>query len=245
MTSNPMTNMKVYEGVEITAEPMTIAGTVNKSVILLAVVILTSCITWFLAYSGFGDKTYTLAVIGAICAFVLALFASFKPHLAKPLGIGYAAFEGLFLGGISAIFNMQYPGIVSQAVVATFCSMFIVLALFKARIIRATEAFRSTIIGATITIAVVYLLSIVLSFFHINALSGALASNSLLSIGLNAIIAVIACLNFILDFDFIERGVEQGAPKYLEWYGAFSMLVTLTWLYIEILRLLAKLNSRR
>lgn len=245
MTSNPMTNTRVYEGVEITSEPMTISGTVNKSIGLLTIVVLMACITWFLAYSGFGDKTYTLTITGAIGGFILALFATFKPQLAKPLSIGYAALEGLFLGGISAVFNMQYPGIVSQAVVATFCSMFIVLALFKAKVIRATEAFRSTIIGATAAIAVTYILSFILSLFHINGLTNAINSNSMLGIVLTAIIAIIACLNFILDFDFIERGVEQGAPKYLEWYGAFSMLVTLIWLYIEILRLLAKLNSRR
>jgi len=245
MTSNPMTNARVYEGYAVTDTPMTVAGTVNKAVALLAVVVLTSCVTWYLAYSGFGDKTYALMIGGAIGAFILAIIAAFKPQHSKPLSIGYAALEGLFLGGISAVFNMQYPGIVSQAVVATFCSMFVVLALFKARIIRATEAFRSTIIGATISIAVIYGISILLSLFHINALSSALASNSLFSIGFNAIVVVIACLNFILDFDFIERGVEMGAPKYLEWYGAFSMLVTLIWLYIEMLKLLAKLSSRR
>ncbi len=245
MTSNPMTNTRVYEGYCVTDAPMTIAGTVNKSIALLAVVVLTSCFTWYLAYSGFGDKTYTLMIAGAIGALILAIIAAFKPQHSKPLSIGYAACEGLFLGGISAVFNMMYPGIVSQAVVATFCSMFITLALFRAKIIRATDAFRSTIIGATFTIAIIYGLSIILSFFHIDALTGALASNSLMSIGLNLIIAIVACLNFILDFDFIEKGAEQGAPKYLEWYGALSMLVTLIWLYLEILKLLAKLSSRR
>ncbi len=245
MTSNPMTNTRVYEGCVITDAPMTVAGTVNKSIALLAIVVLTACVTWFLAYAGFGDKTYALMITGCIGGFVLALIAAFKPQHSKPLSIGYAAFEGLALGGISAVMNIMYPGIVVQAVFATFCSMFVVLLLFKARIIRATEGFRSTIIGATITIAIAYGLSLILNLFHIPALSNAINSNSLLGIGLTAVIAIIACLNFILDFDFIERGVEQGAPKYLEWYGALSMLVTLIWLYIEILRLLAKLNSRR
>ncbi len=245
MTSNPMTNTKVYEGFTVTDTPMTIAGAVNKSMGLLAIVILTACITWYLAYAGFGDKTYMLMIGGAIGAFILAVITAFKPQHSKPLSIGYAALEGLFLGGISAVFNMQYPGIVSQAVVATFCTMFVVLALFKAKVIRATEAFRSTLIGATISIAVIYGISILLSLFHINALSGALASGSGFSIAFNAIVVIIASLNFILDFDFIEKGAEMGAPKYLEWYGAFSMLVTLIWLYIEILKLLAKLNSRR
>lgn len=245
MTSNPMTNTKVYEGCVITDTPMTVSGTVNKAMGLLGITIFTSAITWFLAYSGFGDKTQALAITGAIGAFILAVITAFKPQHSKPLSIGYAALEGLFLGAISAVFNMQYPGIVSQAVVATFCSMFVVLALFKARVIRATEAFKSTIIGATAAIAVVYLISIVLSLFHIDALTGALASSSPFSIGFNLIVIAIACLNFILDFDFIEKGAEMGAPKYLEWYGAFSMLVTLIWLYIEILKLLAKLNRRR
>lgn len=245
MTSNPMTNTKVYEGVIVSDQPMTVAGTVNKTLGLLAIVVLTACYTWHLALTGFADKLQGLMMVGAIAGLILAIAAAFKPQHSKILSIGYSLCEGLVLGGISAIFNAAYPGIVAQAIFGTFFSMAVVLLLFKARVIRATEAFRSTIVSATIAIAVFYIVNLVLSLFNITALNGILYSNSPVSIAVSAIVIIIASLNFILDFDFIERGVETGAPKYLEWYGALSMLITLIWLYLEILRLLAKLNSRR
>lgn len=244
MTSNPMTNDRIYEGVIVSDQPMTIAGAVNKTLALLAIVVGVSAYTWHLVATSMADKAQMIMVTGAIAAFVLALIAAFKPQHAKPLSIGYAACEGLFLGGVSAMFEAVYPGIVMQAVCGTFCGMAAVMFLFKARIIRATEGFRSTIIAATASIAILYLITFISSFFT-PVLLNAVNSNGILGIGLSCIIIVIACLNFILDFDFIERGAEQGAPKYLEWYGALSMLVTLVWLYLEILRLLAKLNSRR
>jgi len=240
-----MTNEKVYEGTILTAEPMTAAGAVNKTLALLAVVVLVSCYTWYLAVTGYSDKVNLLMWVGIIAGFVLALIAAFKPQHSKPLSLGYAACEGLFLGGVSAYFNAVYPGIVGQAIAGTFFSMFIVLLLFKTRIIRATETFRSTIIAATISIAVFYFAAIILSLFNIPVLSNAINSSGTLGIAISAIVIVIASLNFILDFDFIERGAQTGAPKYFEWYGALSLLVTLVWLYLEFLRLLAKLNSRR
>lgn len=244
MTSNPMTNDRIYEGVVITDQPMTVAGTVNKTLALLAIVVLVAAYTWHLAYTNMADKLQMIMVTGAIAAFVLALIAAFKPQHSKPLSIGYAACEGLFLGGVSAMFEAAFPGIVMQAVCGTFLGMAAVMLLFKARIIRATEAFRSTIIAATVSIAVLYLVTFISSFFT-PVLANAVHSNGALGIALSCVIIVVACLNFVLDFDFIERGTQQGAPKYLEWYGALSMLVTLIWLYLEILKLLAKLNSRR
>lgn len=245
MTSNPMTNGRIYEGAIVSDAPMTVSGTVNKTLGLLAIVAVVASYTWHLAFSGMADKLQMIMITGAIAGFILAIIAAFKPQHAKPLSIGYAACEGLFLGGISAMFEAAFPGIVVQAVTGTFLAMAVVMLLFKARIIRATEAFRSTVIGATAAIAIFYGIAIILSLFGNHTLVGTINSNGTLGLIISGVVIIVACLNFILDFDFIERGVEQGAPKYLEWYGAFSMLVTLIWLYLEILRLLAKLNSRR
>ena len=244
MTSNPMMNERVYEGIISTDKPMTISGTVNKTMGLLAIVVLVSAYTWHLVTTGFPDKLNLLMWTGAIAAFVMAVIAAFKPQYSKPLSIAYAAFKGLFLGGISAVFNAMYPGIVVQAVAGTFISMFVMLLLFKARLIRATERFKSTVLTATLSIALFYGLAVILGLFHINGPLQLISSSGLLGIGLSVFVIIIACLNFILDFDYIETGAQRMAPKYLEWYGALSLLITLIWLYLEILRLLAKLNRR-
>ena len=246
MTSNPMTNDRIYEGIIVSDKPMTVAGTVNKTLGLLAIVVLVASYTWHLAYTGMADKLQAIMMTGIIGGLILAIIAAFKPQHSKPLSIGYAACEGLALGGISAYFNAAFPGIVAQAILGTFVAMAIVLLLFKTRVIRATEAFRSTIIAATISIAVLYGISLIMGLlFRNTALSAMINSSGTLGLVFSGIVIIIASLNFVLDFDFIERGVEQGAPQYLEWYGAFSLLVTLIWLYLEILRLLAKLQNRR
>ncbi len=246
MTSNPMTNDRIYEGAIVSDAPMTVAGTVNKTLGLLAVVVLVASYTWHLAYTGMADKLQAIMMTGIFGGFILAIIAAFRPQNAKPLSIGYAACEGLALGGISAYMNAAFPGIVAQAILGTFVAMAVVLLLFKSRIIRATETFRAVIVSATIGIAIVYGVSLIMSFFfHNTALSAMINSSGPLGLVISGLVIIVACLNFILDFDFIERGVQQGAPKYLEWYGAFSLLVTLIWLYLEILRLLAKLQSRR
>jgi len=246
MTSNPMTNERIYEGAIVSDTPMTVAGTVNKTLGLLAIVVIVACYTWNLAYTGMADKLQAIMMTGIIGGLILAIIAAFKPQHSMPLSIGYAGCEGLVLGGISAYFNAAFPGIVAQAILGTFVAMAVVLFLFKARIIRATEAFRSTIVAATIAIAILYGISLIMGvFFHNAALSNMINSSGTLGLVISGVVIIIASLNFILDFDFIERGVNQGAPKYLEWYGALSLLITLIWLYLEILRLLAKLQSRR
>lgn len=246
MTSNPMTNTRVYEGCAITDTPMTVAGTANKTLGLLAIVVLVASYTWHLAYTGMADKLQAIMMAGIFGGLILAIIAAFRPQNAKPLSMGYAACEGLALGGISAYMNAAFPGIVAQAILGTFVAMAVVLLLFKSRIIRATETFRAVVVSATIGIAIVYGVSLIMSFFfHNTAFSAMINSSGTLGLIISGVVIIIACLNFILDFDFIERGVEQGAPKYLEWYGAFSLLVTLIWLYLEILRLLAKLQSRK
>lgn len=245
MTSNPMMRQGVYDGAYAAGEPMTVSGTANKTMALLMVTVLTACYTWYLAMSGYADKMMMFLIVGSIGGLILAITAAFRPQNSKILSIGYSACEGLVLGGISAVFEQMYPGIVVQAVTITFFAMFAMLGLFKANIIRATDKFRATILGATISIAIFYLIAFVLGLFGNQVLNNVIASNSSLGIALSIIISIIACLNFIIDFEFIEQGEKQGAPKYMEWYGALSLLITLVWLYIEILRLLAKLNSRR
>jgi uncharacterized YccA/Bax inhibitor family protein len=155
----------------------------------------------------------------------------------------YALLEGLFLGGISAIFEAQYPGIVIQAVSLTFGTLFCLLLAYRSGIIKVTENFKLGVAAATGGIALIYLATLVLGLFGVRM--PFIHESGLIGIGFSLFVVVIAALNLVLDFDFIESGAKSGAPKYMEWYAAFGLMVTLIWLYIEILRLLAKLRSRR
>jgi uncharacterized YccA/Bax inhibitor family protein len=154
----------------------------------------------------------------------------------------YAALEGLAIGGISAIFERRYPGIAIQAVALTFAVMAVLLVAYRSRLIRVTEHFKAMVVGATLAIALLYEVSLILGFFHIRV--PFLNDASPLGIIVSLAIIVVAALNLVMDFDFIETGVEHGAPRYMEWYGAFGLMVTLVWLYLEILRLLAKTRQR-
>jgi len=155
----------------------------------------------------------------------------------------YALVEGVFLGIISALFEQKYPGIVTQAVMLTFGTLFCLLLAYKSKLIKVTQNFRLGVIAATGAVALFYFLSLILGFFGIHI--PFIHQSGPLGIGFSLVVVVIASLNLVLDFDFIEQGAQMGAPRYMEWYGAFGLLVTLIWLYLEILRLLAKLNSRR
>jgi len=170
------------------------------------------------------------------------LITTFKPQLSTYLSPAYAVAEGLFIGGISAIFEVMYPGIVIQAVSCTFVTFLVCLALYKFKIVQVTEKFRSIVVAATLAIAVYYLFSWLLSMF--TSFQPVHYGNSLTSIGISAFVIVIAALNLFLDFDQIEKGAAQKMPKYMEWYGAMGLMITLVWLYIEFLRLLSKLNRR-
>jgi uncharacterized YccA/Bax inhibitor family protein len=181
--------------------------------------------------------------VGAIGGFIVAIITTFNKTAVRYTAPLYAVLEGLFLGGISAIYEKSYPGIVFQAVALTFGTLFCLLIAYKSRLIRPTENFKLGIFAATGGIAVFYLVTMLLGFFHVNI--GFMYNSSPLGIGISLVVVVIAALNLVLDFDFIESGAAQGAPKYMEWYGAFGLLVTLIWLYLEILRLLAKLANRR
>jgi uncharacterized YccA/Bax inhibitor family protein len=221
-------------------DPMTIGGTVNKAFMTLALLIAAAIVSWTMYFNGY--NVGGLAIGGAVVGFILALIISFKPTAAPYLVPVYAVAEGLFLGALSATYETLYYGITMQAALITISVFIALLIAYKTRLIRATENFKLGIVAATAGIAIVYLLSFVLGLFGITV--PYLHDNSLIGIGISVVIVIIAALNFVLDFDFIESGAQQGAPKYMEWYGAFGLMVTLVWLYVEIIRLLAKLRSR-
>jgi uncharacterized YccA/Bax inhibitor family protein len=245
-SGNPSLNDRVFGSQPRPAfgeERMTLQGTINKSFLLLVVLLAGAFWPWS-QYLTTGDASAVQAplLIGAIGGFILALIISFKANLAPVLSIPYAALEGLVLGSISAIFERRYPGIAIQAVGLTFAVFAVMLVAYKLGIIRATERFRAVVIGATLSIAVVYGISMLLGLFHVQAPLMVLNSGSPLGIIISLVIVGVAALNLILDFNFIESGAAQGAPRYMEWYGAFALLVTMVWLYLEILRLLSKMR---
>ncbi len=240
-TSNPTLRADTFTRTAFGGDTdvMTIRGTATKTLMLLALAAISASYTWSLgAGGGMG-----LLMLGVFGGFIVAMVLCFKQTWAPVLAPVYALLEGLFLGGISAVFAARYGGIVFQAVAMTFGTLFALLAAYQSGYIRATEKFKLGVIAATGGIAVVYLVSMVLGFFHIQ-IPGIFGSG-LVGIGFSVVVVVIAALNLVLDFDLIEKGAQAGAPKYMEWYGAFSLMVTLVWLYLEILRLLAKLKDNR
>jgi uncharacterized YccA/Bax inhibitor family protein len=245
-SGNPGLNDRTFRGLPrpaLESERMTLQGTINKS--FLALVVLLAAALWpWSQFMQTGDPSVVAPdmVIGAIGGLVLALIISFKATTAPFLTLPYAALEGLVLGGLSAILEKRYPGIAIQATALTFGVLAALLIAYKARLIQVTQRFRSIVIGGTLAIALLYLVSMVLNLFHVS--TPFLYDSSPLSIGLSLLVVGFAALNLVLDFDLIESGVAQGAPRYMEWYGAFGLLVTLVWLYMEILRLLSKLRSR-
>jgi len=231
--------------VSSSTDVMTLTGTVNKTGILLVLSLITAAFSW--SQVDFGAGTQPNGVFnlylwgGLIGGLVFALITIFKKEWSPVTAPLYALFEGLFLGAISALYNHVYNGIVMQAVLLTFGTLFALLFAYRSGLIKATEKFKSGVIAATGGIALVYLATLVLGFFGINI--PLIHNSGLIGIGFSLFVVVIAALNLILDFDFIETGVEQRAPKYMEWYGAFGVMVTLVWLYLEFLRLLSKLLS--
>ena len=228
------------------AGTMSLNGTVNKTGLLLLLTVLTAAFAWSKTMTATGEVAPGAMIYligGAIGGLVLALVTTFKKEWAPVTAPMYALVEGFFLGSISAIYNAQFQGIVLQAIMLTFGIMFALLFAYRSGLIKATENFKLGVAAATGGIFVIYLATIVLRIFDINI--PYIHESGLIGIGFSLFVVVIASLNLVLDFDFIENGVEAGAPKYMEWYAAFGLLVTLVWLYIEFLRLLAKLNSRR
>jgi uncharacterized YccA/Bax inhibitor family protein len=241
-SGNPGLNDKTFTGLPRPAtrdERMTLRGAINKSFLLLVVLLLGAIWPWS-QYLATGDASVVgpSVMIGTFGGLILALIISFKPTTAPYLAVPYAALEGLAMGAFSALLERKYPGIAIQAVGLTFGVLAVLLVAYSTRLIRATQQFRSIVIGATGAIALLYLVTMVLGLFHVNV--PVLNESSPLGIIISLVICGVAALNLVLDFDLIESGVAQGAPRYMEWYCAFGLLVTLVWLYLEILRLLTK-----
>jgi len=242
-TANPPLNAQTFTGLARTGEAMTIQGTVNKTGLMLILLLIPAFWVWDKFFTTMNPASVSgLMMLGIIGGFILAIITVFKPTTAPITAPLYAIMEGLALGGISAVFEAQFPGIVIQAVGLTFGTLFCLLLAYRSGLIKATENFKLGVVAATGGIFVVYLFSFILGFFGVNI--PFIHESGLIGIGFSLFVVVVAALNLVLDFDFIENGAAQGAPKYMEWYAAFALMVTLIWLYIEFLRLLAKLRSR-
>lgn len=221
-------------------QEMSLSGTINKTILLFLLLTASAMVIWWLTANGMNP--IIPAIGGAIVGLILVVISSFKPQYSGYLAPGYALFEGLFIGGISAIFEIQYPGIVIQAVGATFVTFAVCLSLYKYKIVKVTEQFRSIVLASTLAIATYYLISWLFSLF--TSYQPVHYGNSLWSIGISVFVIIIAALNLFLDFDSIEQGVQKRMPKYMEWFGAMGLIITLVWLYVEFLRLLSKLSSK-
>jgi len=255
-TANPALNENTFNNVQTfgAGPAMTLQGTVNKAYILLFLLVASAAYVWSKVVQpapmmeGFDTHTTQISqtfapmmMTGAIIAFVVGILTSFKREWSPVLAPVYAVCEGLFLGGISAIFELSYPGIVIQAIAMTFGTLFCLLTAYKSGMIRATENFKLGVVAATGAICLIYLVNFIMGFFHSSL--PFLYNSGPLGIGISLVIVTIAALNLVLDFDFIEQGSARGLPKYMEWYAAFGLMVTLVWLYLEILRLLSKLRD--
>jgi uncharacterized YccA/Bax inhibitor family protein len=252
-SSNPTLSVETFKKAATTyaqerAEVMTVKGTVNKVLIMLLLIALGASYTWSMFFNAATMQAGASAVtpwiaVGAIGGLVLALITIFKmrwAHITAPI---YAVLEGVFLGSISALFEAQFPGIVVQAVLLTFGTMFAMLFAYRTGLIKVTKKFRMGVVAATGGIMMAYFLTFILNLFGLNI--GFMHSGGTIGIIISLVIIVIAALNLVLDFDFIDKGAQTGAPKFMEWYGAFGLMVTLIWLYIEILRLLAIIAASR
>lgn len=248
-SGNPALSDKIFRRAEPVAGEegtMTLGGTLNKFGFIFLMTMCASVYSWF-AYTK-GDSVGPMIMIGLFGGLALAIIISFKMQWARYLAPAYGICEGLFLGAISAMistmFKAKAPYIVMQAVLLTFGVVVAMWGLYRFRIIKVTKKLTMVIVGATAGIFIFYILTWILGFFSINVPFMDITNGSTFSIIFSLIVVGVAALNLLLDFDMIDKGVTSGAPKYMEWYGAFALTVTIVWLYIEILRLLSKLNSR-
>jgi len=246
-SGNPTLNEKVFQSTIVLpgTDVMTERGTLNKFFFLFLMVMASAAFTWKAFYDG--KDVFPWMIGAAIGGLIVAFAMSFKREWSPFLAPAYGLLEGVFVGGISAIYNNAFekvaPNIVMQAVLLTFGAVIAMFLLYRFHIIKATEKFKSVILIATAGIAIFYLLAIVLRMFNIDI--AFIHEGSTIGIVFSLVVVAVAALNLILDFDMIEQGAAKGAPKFMEWYGAFALLVTIVWLYLEILRLLAKISSRR
>jgi len=249
-SSNPALSKNAFNPQSYTesySETMTLNGTLNKSMAMLLLVVVGALYTWKMFFGATSIEDGSALVlrwmlIGGIGGFVFSLITIFKKSWAYITAPIYAILEGLFLGAISAFFEARYPGLVMQAIALTFGTLLIMLFGYRSGIIKVTQKLKAGIIAATGAVALVYLISFIFSMFGAGGLI--INSNGIIGIVISLVIVVIAALNLVLDFDFIVKGSQAGLPKYMEWYAAFGLMLTLVWLYIEILRLLSKLASR-
>ena len=237
-SGNPVLSKSTFNSGTNVTETMTINGTVNKTAISLFLLVGTGYLT-------FNTMNTVLLIACGIGGFIVALITVFRKHWAPITVPIYAILEGGMLGGISFMYNSMYDGIVTNAIFLTLGILLSLLMAYRSGLIKPSENFKLGVAAATGGIAIVYLINFVMGFFGSGMGIMNINNSSIMSIGFSLVVIVIASLNLVLDFDFIEEGAEKGAPKYMEWYGAFGLLVTLIWLYLEILRLLAKLNSRK
>lgn len=247
-SGNPVLNERAFSqaGTYGSSGAMTIQGAVGKSFILLFLAAATALWTWGQFSNPQSVLNGSLMVwvgAGAIAGFIIAIVTTFKKDWAPVTAPIYAVCEGVFLGGTSFLFNKAYPGIAVEAVALTFGVFFCLLAAYQAGIIRATPTFVRVIVLSTLAIGLFYLVSIVAGFFGVQI--PLIHSSGGAGIAFSLLVVTVAALNLVLDFNLIEQASQEGAPKYMEWYSAFALLVTLVWLYIEILRLLSKLSDRK
>ena len=249
-SSNPVLSKSAFNAntyASTYSEVMTLNGTINKSIALLLLVIVGAMYTWKMFFGAVSIEAGAALVskwimIGGIGGFIFSLVTIFKKTWAYITAPIYAVLEGIFLGAVSAFFEASYSGIVLQAVALTFGTLFVMLIGYRSGIIKVTQKFRAGIIAATGAVVLVYFISFIFSLFGVGSLI--INSNGAIGIGISLVIVAIAALNLVLDFDFIAKGSQAGLPKYMEWYAAFGLMITLVWLYIEILRLLSKFASR-
>jgi uncharacterized YccA/Bax inhibitor family protein len=243
-TANPALNDKSFQGMPYAqGEAMTLNGTVNKTGMLLVCTLVTAAWTWHLFLADHDvAAVMPLMLLGVIGGLVFGMVTTFKREWSAVTAPAYALLEGLVLGGLSSLFEVRYPGIAIQAVSLTFGVLFVLLMAYRSGLIKVTQKFRLGVVAATGAVMLFYIMQMVLGFFGLQFTS--VYGSGMIGIGFSLVVVGIASLNLVLDFDFIERGVAAGAPKYMEWYGAFGIMVTLIWLYIEMLRLLSKVRSR-
>jgi len=245
-SSNPALQRDPFPsyGMAAGSDTMTVQGVIFKTIICLLLLMMTAGWTWMKFYKSGGNMAVISPYMwgGLIGGLIIAMITIFKKEWAPITAPLYALVEGLAIGGFSSMFEAAYPGIVIQAVSLTFGTAFVMLAAYSTGFIQVTERFKLGVVAATGGIFVFYMLSIVLSFFGVTM--PLVYSSSPFGILFSLFVVGIAALNLVLDFDFIEKGARHGAPKYMEWYGSFALMVTLVWLYIEFLRLLSKLQNR-
>ncbi len=241
-SSNPVLTQKTFASLQESADRMTINGTITRTLVLLVLVVASALFTWDKVRAGDVQQAVPWMLGGAVGGLVIALVTCFVQRAAPFTAPAYALCEGLLLGGLSAFMERRFHGLVLEAVLLTVCTLFGLLLAYRSGIIRATEKFKLGVFAATAGIAVVYLVGFVMGLFGKNI--PYIHESGWIGIGFSLFVVVIAALNLVLDFDFIEQGEAAGAPKYMEWYAAFALMVTLIWLYIEFLRLLSKLRER-